>query len=204
MFNLLSDSDARIGESKSKSKKTNKELSKDKKEHKSNGLIKAGKSFKHKTKLYVCFKCDKELRTLNNMKNYVLSHHYPLFEPLVPKAKPYSCSECGQKSRDKITLMRHLAFAHSKLFLLTEVRREQLVAGKAGGGQGSEGESDKGKHDQLSPEEEEKLVHLDVKKTKQKTSLGKKIKEAANYKPRNERKPRGELQREQMKVMEAR
>ena len=40
---------------------------------------------------------------------------------------PFTCPECSREgSRDRITLARHYAFAHNKLFEMTDVTPEML------------------------------------------------------------------------------
>jgi len=75
----------------------------------------------------VCFKCSQICKDTSNLRNHVLSHYYRIFDPLIPQTKPFPCPECQKPSRDKITLIRHFAFTHQKLFELTEVTPAHLV-----------------------------------------------------------------------------
>ena len=43
------------------------------------------------------------------------------------QTKPFPCPECEKPSRDKITMIRHFAFTHGKLFELTEVTPAHLI-----------------------------------------------------------------------------
>merc|ERR1712203_669704 len=63
----------------------------------------------------------------SNLRNHVLSHYYRIFDPLIPQVKPFPCPECDKPSRDKITMIRHFAFTHGKLFELTEVTPAHLI-----------------------------------------------------------------------------
>ena len=83
----------------------------------------------------------------SNLRNHVLSHYYRIFDPLIPQVnkksdafmtvvklqlvqvKPFPCPECEKPSRDKITMIRHFAFTHGKLFELTEVTPAHLISG---------------------------------------------------------------------------
>merc|ERR1719239_1209376 len=78
-----------------------------------------------------CFKCGQVCKDNSNLRNHVLSHYYRIFDPLIPQTKPFPCPECDKPSRDKITMIRHFAFTHGKLFELTEVTPAHLIT--AGG-----------------------------------------------------------------------
>ena len=46
---------------------------------------------------------------------------------MLPGVSPFTCPECDKEpSRDRITLTRHYAFAHNKLFEMTDVTPEML------------------------------------------------------------------------------
>ena len=75
-----------------------------------------------------CFKCGQICKDNSNLKNHVLSHYYQVFYEVLPDSKPYPCPDCGNTSRDRITLVRHYAFTHKKLFEMTDVTPE-LIAG---------------------------------------------------------------------------
>ena len=64
----------------------------------------------------------------HNLKNHVLSHYYQVFYQVLPDFKPYPCPDCDSTSRDRITLVRHYAFTHKKIFDMTEVTPD-LIAG---------------------------------------------------------------------------
>merc|ERR1719341_1483196 len=74
-----------------------------------------------------CFKCGQVCKDNSNLRNHVLSHYYRIFDPLIPQVKPFPCPECDKPSRDKITMIRHFAFTHGKLFELTEVTPAHLI-----------------------------------------------------------------------------
>jgi len=75
----------------------------------------------------VCFKCSVVCKDNSNYKNHILSHYYREFDPHIPQAKPFECPICEKPSRDKITLIRHYAFTHQKMFELTDITPEQLI-----------------------------------------------------------------------------
>merc|ERR1719347_658636 len=74
----------------------------------------------------ICFKCGIQCKDHSNLKNHILSHYYRAFDKYVPAVKPYVCPVCEKPSRDKITLIRHFAFTHQKLFELTDLTHRQL------------------------------------------------------------------------------
>jgi len=74
-----------------------------------------------------CFKCGQICKDNSNLRNHILSHYYRIFDPLLPKSKPFPCPVCEKPSRDKITMIRHFAFTHQKLFELTEVTPADLL-----------------------------------------------------------------------------
>jgi len=73
-----------------------------------------------------CFKCDKACNSAPNLRNHILSHYYEVFFAVLPASKPLSCPDCNYNNvRDKITLVRHYALCHNKLFEMTDVTPEQ-------------------------------------------------------------------------------
>ncbi len=73
-----------------------------------------------------CFKCDKACNSAPNLRNHILSHYYKVFFAVLPARKPFSCPDCNYtRARDRITLVRHYAFYHEKLFVMTAVTPEQ-------------------------------------------------------------------------------
>ena len=74
-----------------------------------------------------CFKCGQICKDNSNLKNHVLSHYYQVFYDVLPDSKPFPCPECGNTSRDRITLVRHFAFTHKKLFEMTDVTPEHFA-----------------------------------------------------------------------------
>jgi len=82
-----------------------------------------------------CFKCGQVCKDNGNLKNHILSHYYQDFYRVTPDSKPFPCPECQKENRDRITMIRHFAFSHGKIFELTDVTPEQLKAsGKMGQG----------------------------------------------------------------------
>ena len=59
-------------------------------------------------------------------KNHVVSHFYSVIYPHLPKSKPYKCPLCINPKRDIVTLARHYALGHKKLFELTDVTPKDL------------------------------------------------------------------------------
>ena len=73
-----------------------------------------------------CFKCDKACNKAPNLRKHILSHYYKVFFAVLPARKPLSCPDCNYtRARDRITLVRHYAFYHEKLFVMTAVTPEQ-------------------------------------------------------------------------------
>ena len=58
--------------------------------------------------------------------NHLLTHYAKIFTPMLPSTSPYTCPECPYRSRDKVSLMRHYAFTHEKIFEMTELTKEGL------------------------------------------------------------------------------
>ena len=91
------------------------------------GLTKMGSVQSHdNTEGPECPKCGQVCKDNSNLKNHVLSHYYQVFYDVLPVAKPFPCPICGNCSRDKITMVRHYAFTHKKLFEMTDVTTEDL------------------------------------------------------------------------------
>jgi len=75
---------------------------------------------------YQCPTCGVFKEKLPNFRNHILTHYTEVFNPILPSSPPYICPECQALSRDKITLMRHLAFAHKKMFTLTDITEDNF------------------------------------------------------------------------------
>ena len=65
--------------------------------------------------IFQCRFCDNDYDKPDNLKNHVLNHFKEHFKPLIPE-NSLECPKCGQKSRDKITLLRHYAFTHKVFY----------------------------------------------------------------------------------------
>ena len=74
-----------------------------------------------------CPKCGQVCKDNSNLKNHVLSHYYQVFYDVLPDCKPFSCPLCGNPSRDRITMVRHYAFTHKKLFEMTDITPEDIA-----------------------------------------------------------------------------
>ena len=118
-----------------------------------------------------CFKCGQVCKDNSNLKNHVLSHYYQVFYEVLPDSKPYPCPLCESTSRDRITLVRHYAFTHKKLFEMTDISPEDIAGSRVGskGSQASKAPKKNevvhigGKADKESPEKrKESSKHLDV------------------------------------------
>merc|ERR1712150_35822 len=62
-----------------------------------------------------CKHCDAEFATLKGLENHSLNHFEDKIWPLMPTRRPFQCPsapECNEAFKEKITLMRHYAFAH--------------------------------------------------------------------------------------------
>ena len=76
-----------------------------------------------------CCKCGLVCKDLSHLKNHILSHFYQNFYAVLPSNKPYECPVCSKLNRDRITLTRHYAFTHNKLFEMTDLTPEMLGSG---------------------------------------------------------------------------
>ena len=78
--------------------------------------------------VYQCPTCGDCKEKKDTFKNHFLTHYHNVFTSVLPSSAPYHCpeAECKALSRDKITLMRHYAFTHKKLFTMTDVSEENL------------------------------------------------------------------------------
>jgi len=79
-----------------------------------------------------CPRCDKVFShgrgsaVVRHAKNHLLTHVMDQMAPHLPSSKPYTCSRCGNKHRDRNTLARHLAFVHKAIHELTDITPEEL------------------------------------------------------------------------------
>ena len=95
--------------------------------------IKKSKSLKVNPEVameYQCPTCGDCKNDKANFKNHFLSHYYDVFTSVLPSSPPYICpeTECRDKEavRDKITLLRHYAFTHKKMYTMTDVTEDKL------------------------------------------------------------------------------
>ncbi len=71
---------------------------------------------------FKCNFCDGVFDKQSNLKNHVVNHFKDQLLRNLPPMKPFSCPECdAPPSRDKITLLRHYAFTHKKIFEFCKV-----------------------------------------------------------------------------------
>ena len=77
---------------------------------------------------YQCPNCGVCKDKKDTFKNHFLSHYKKSFTSILPSSPPYDCpeAECKNSSRDKISLMRHYAFAHKKMFTMTDVTEDKF------------------------------------------------------------------------------
>ena len=81
---------------------------------------------------FQCPKCGKRYRIgghkarLGSARIHVLSHYYQVFFNVLPDRKPFPCPICAKVHRDRITLTRHYALGHKKVFEMTDLTREDL------------------------------------------------------------------------------
>ena len=54
------------------------------------------------------------------LKNHVLNHFKDQLNQHLPSCAPFLCPECKNPNRDKITILRHYAFGHKKVFDLVD------------------------------------------------------------------------------------
>ena len=65
---------------------------------------------------YFCRFCEDGFDKTGNLRNHVLNHFKPQIYPELPAEKPFICPECTAVSRDKVTLLRHYAWSHRKVY----------------------------------------------------------------------------------------
>ena len=64
-----------------------------------------------------CNLCEESFDKVSNLKNHVVNHFKAEMLRDLPSSKPYNCPLCSNAPvRDKITLLRHYAFSHKKIF----------------------------------------------------------------------------------------
>lgn len=72
---------------------------------------------------FSCPKCGiKFLKSVkrSNIQNHILTHYHDVFYDLLPHKNPYSCPICDKTHIKRRNLIRHYAFAHKKVFQLTD------------------------------------------------------------------------------------
>ena len=77
-----------------------------------------------------CKYCEQIETKRHNMKNHTLNHFKDKFYPVLPPlslVKPFPCPVCGHESRDKVTMLRHYAFAEKKIFEFDFCTEEDLL-----------------------------------------------------------------------------
>ncbi len=73
--------------------------------------------------VHKCNFCEENFEKVSNLKNHVVNHFKKEMLAELPPCKPFACPCCPQISRDKITLLRHYAFTHRKIYEYCKVRR---------------------------------------------------------------------------------
>ena len=73
-----------------------------------------------------CSKCLLGFDDIGSARTHVLSHYHQVFFNVLPDRKPFPCPICAKVHRDRITLIRHYALAHKKVFEMTDLTREDL------------------------------------------------------------------------------
>ena len=66
--------------------------------------------------VYQCNFCPENFDKSSNLRNHVVNHFKSELLTELPSSKPFACPCCPQLSRDKITLLRHYAFTHRKIY----------------------------------------------------------------------------------------
>ena len=76
-----------------------------------------------------CSFCEKTYDKFSNLKNHTVNHFKEQLFARLPAYEPYNCPLCKnvRNVRDKITLMRHYAFAHRIIY---EYCTEEDINGK--------------------------------------------------------------------------
>ena len=75
---------------------------------------------------FICVECGVECKDKSHLRNHILAHYYNRFTPYIPAGIPFACPDCGKTNRDRITLIRHYCWAHSKFELVTGLSEDEL------------------------------------------------------------------------------
>ena len=75
---------------------------------------------------WICDECGLECKNKQHLRNHILAHNYSKFDQFVPQSKPFACPDCGKESRDKTTLIRHIAWTHQRFEEITGITEHQL------------------------------------------------------------------------------
>ena len=72
------------------------------------------------------FSKGRDSEVIRRVKNHLLTHVMDqMADHLSPK--PYACSRCGKKHRDRTSLARHIAFQHRAIHEITDITPEELT-----------------------------------------------------------------------------
>lgn len=73
-----------------------------------------------KNQSFDCLKRDRKFKNRLNMRRHLLTHYYNIIFKILPTTKPFVCPVCERTFCDRLTLARHYAFKHRKVFQLTD------------------------------------------------------------------------------------
>ena len=72
-----------------------------------------------------CPKCGKYVKVCpKSMRFHMLTHYQQVFFDVLPDKWPFNCPIYDQTSKDRVSLARHYAFFHEKIFELTDLTPE--------------------------------------------------------------------------------
>jgi len=79
-----------------------------------------------------CPKCDQVFNDKRSLVCHTVSHYYQLFFKVLPNMKPFPCPICEKLHKHRVTLARHYAITHAKIYEMTDLTPEDLPGIKIG------------------------------------------------------------------------
>ena len=75
---------------------------------------------------FKCSICSKSYHVRTILRHHVVSHFYSKFYPHLPCSRPFKCPLCSYSTRDRISLARHYAIGHQKIYEHTQLTPADL------------------------------------------------------------------------------
>lgn len=79
-----------------------------------------------------CPRCPQVCRDNLALEIHVVSHYHDLIFQGVPDSAPFICPGCKKEHKDRMTLVRHWAFAHRTIYSLTDLTQEDMINSQRG------------------------------------------------------------------------